>query len=133
MEEAEIVEPVDMDLSDTRRAVADELFALAEKGDWVDDITAEDIKVMLRNVLGMGGTQLSEENADMSEKLWGMLEHGRGGDRIRITWQNIVGYLLEKKIIKPKSAPEINIDFFGDKNGSGMPICQKWIRKGDLT
>lgn len=109
------VEDID---KDSRKAIVDELMDLAENGDWVEGITAEDIKTMLGNVLGMDGTQLSEENADMSEKLWGMLEHGRGGDRIRITWQNIVGYLLEKKIIKPKSAPEINIDFFGDKNGS---------------
>ena len=104
--------------SDTHKEIADRLFKLAENGEWEDGITAEDIKGMLAAALGVGEVPLTEKEKELSEKLWAMLEGGRGGDRIRITWQNIVGYLLKKKLLKPKSAPEINIDFFGDKNGS---------------
>ena len=53
----------------------------------------------------------------MSAMLWDMLEQGRG-DRVRVTWQNFVGYLLDKKLLRVKSAPELNKDFFGDKTGS---------------
>ncbi|MCR4931694.1 MAG: hypothetical protein K5918_04570 [Bacteroidales bacterium] len=106
------------ELSDSRQAIIDELFALAENGDWVDGITAEDIKGMLTAVLGRGETPLSEEETEMSEELWYMLEHGRGGDRVRVTWQNIIGYLWSKKLIDAKSAPELNKEFFGDKVGS---------------
>lgn len=72
---------------DGRTAIADELFALAEKGDWADGVTADDVKGMLAAVLGMGETPLSNEASEMSEELWGMLEHGRG-DRVRVVCEN---------------------------------------------
>lgn len=103
---------------DSRQAIVDELSALVEKGDWVDGITTDDIKGMLTAVLGRGETPLSDEEAEMSEVLWGMLEHGRGGNRVRVTWQNLVGYFWDKKLLNAKSAPELNKDFFGDKIGS---------------
>lgn len=105
-------------INDSRRQIVDELFSLAENGPWVSGITAEDIKKMIKDVLGMGESQLSEEETEMSEELWYMLEHGRGGDRVRVTWQNIIGYLWSKKLIDAKSAPELNKEFFGDKVGS---------------
>ena len=105
------------DFPDSRQAIVDELSALVEKGDWVEGITAESIKGMLEMVLGMGETPLSDEEKEMSEELWGMLEHGRG-DRVRVTWQNLVGYFRDKKLLNAKSAPELNKDFFGDKEGS---------------
>ena len=118
VEEAEIVEPGNKELADTRQSIKDELFALAEKGDWVEGITAESIKGMLEMVLGMGETPLNDEEKEMSEELWGMLEHGRGGNRVRVTWQNLVGYFWDKKLLNAKSAPELNKAFFGDKEGS---------------
>ena len=105
-------------LSDSRKAILNELFALAEKGDWAKGITADDIKGMLSMVLEMKDTPLSEEEKGMSEVLWGMIEHGRGGNRIRVRWQNLMGYFWDKKLLAAKSAPELNMVFFGDKEGS---------------
>lgn len=110
--------PQDNAASDTRKEIADRLFELAECGEWENWVTADNIKGMLTTVLGIGETPLSEREKKMSERLWKMLEGGRGDDRVRITWQNIVGYLLEKKLLKAKSAPKINKDFFGDTDGS---------------
>lgn len=109
--------PQDNTSKEAREEIADELFALAEKGDWVEGITDDDIKGMLAAVLGMGEEQLTDKQAAMSAILWDMLEQGRG-DRVRVTWQNLVGYLLDKKLLRVKSAPELNKDFFGDKKGS---------------
>lgn len=110
--------PQDNTSKDSRQAIIDELFALAEKGYWVTGITAEDINGMLTVVLGRDETPLNEEEKEMSEKLWYMLEHGRGGNRIRVIWQNLVGYFWNKKLLNAKSAPELNKSFFGDKEGS---------------
>ena len=110
--------PQDTNIKHAREEIAIELFDLAENGPWVNGITAEDIKKMLKNVLGFGETALSDKQQKMSTKLWNKLEHGRGGDRVRITWQNIVGYLWYKKLLEAKSAPELNMEFFRDKKGS---------------
>lgn len=118
VEDAVVEENDGRKLPDSRQSIIDELFALAEKGYWVTGITAEDINGMLTVVLGKGETPLNEEEKEMSEKLWYMLEHGRGGNRIRVTWQNLVGYFWNKKLLNAKSAPELNKAFFGDKEGS---------------
>lgn len=106
-------------INDTREAIADELLALAENGDWVEDITAEDITLMLRNVLGMGEVSLTAKQAKLSNGLWSLLEKGRKGKlgRVRIIWENIVGFLDEKRLLVPKGASALDKDFFGDDKG----------------
>lgn len=101
-------------LSDSRKAIADGLFALIEKGDWVDGITADDIKGMLTAVLGMGETPLSDEEEEMSEALWDMFEHGRG-DRVKIVCANLVGYFSNKKLFVNNNPPILSAQFFGNK------------------
>lgn len=102
----------------SRKEIVEELFSLVDNGPWVNGITPDDIKTMLTNVLGMGETPLSDKNAVRSEELWKKLEQGRGGDRVRIAWQNIAGYLWSKKLLEAASAPKLNLEFFGDKEGS---------------
>ncbi len=110
--------PYDNNTEGSRKRIVKELFSLVENSPWVDDITPDDIKKMLSTVLGIGETPLSGKNAVMSEELWKMLEFGRGGDRVRIVWQNIAGYLWSKKLLVAASAPKLNMEFFGDKTGS---------------
>lgn len=104
-------------LSTSRQSILDQLLDLADKGDWVNGITPSDVKAMLKTVLGQGENPLTGKEAELSEKLWNLLESGRG-ERLRVTWQNMIGYYADRHLLKQKSAPTLNTDFFGDKDGS---------------
>ena len=107
---------VNIALNSTRQSILNQLQDYADKGDWVNGIASEDVKQMLRTVLGQGETSLSVKEAELSEVLWHLLENGRG-DRVKIMWQNMVGYLDDKKLFRLKGSPALNKDFFGDDNG----------------
>ena len=100
-----------------RQAILDQLLALVDKGDWKHDEIADRVKQMLRMVLGLGETPLIGKEEELSEKLWNLLESGRS-KRLRVTWQNMIGYYDDRHLLKQKSAPALNVDFFGDKDGS---------------
>ena len=99
-----------------RQEILDRLLALVDKGDWKHDRTADGVKKMMQTVLGQGETPLTGKEAEMSEALWHLLENQRG-DRVKIVWQNIVGYLDEKKLFPIKGSPALNKDFFGNDDG----------------
>lgn len=103
-------------LSDSRIAMLNQLLDFVDKGDWKKDDTANEVKIMLRTVLGQGEAQLTGKDAEMSEALWHLLENGRG-DRVKIVWQNMVGYLDDKRLFIQKGSPALNRDFFGNEDG----------------
>ena len=103
-------------LTPERQTLLDQLLVLTDKGDWVSYVTSENVKTMLKTVLGQGETSLSVKENEQSETLWHLLENGRG-DRVKIVWQNLVGYLDDKKLFRLKGSPALNKDFFGDDNG----------------
>ena len=105
----------DIILSVNRQAILDQLSDLTDKGDWVNGITSENVKAMLKAVLGVD-ENLSAKDAEQSETLWRLLENGRG-DRVKIVWQNMVGYLDDRKLFRLKGSPALNKDFFGDDKG----------------
>jgi len=107
---------VNLALTPTRQSILDQLQDYADKGDWVNGIDAEHVKQMLQTVLGQGETSLSAKEAELSEVLWHLLESGRG-DRVKIVWQNMVGYLDDRKLFRLKGSPALNKDFFGDDKG----------------
>ena len=107
---------VNVALTPMRQSILDQLQNYADKGDWVNGITSENVKTMLKIVLGQGETPLSVKETEHSEILWRLLESGRG-DRVKIVWQNIVGYLDDKKLFRQKGSPALNKDFFGDDKG----------------
>lgn len=102
-------------LSVNRQAIFCQLSDLTDKGDWVNGITSENVKAMLKAVLDVG-ENLSAKEAELSKVLWRLLENGRG-DRVKVVWQNIVGYLDDKKLFRQKGSPALNKDFFGDDKG----------------
>lgn len=103
-------------ISAPRQEILDQLLALVDKGDWKHDGMADGVKNMMLTVLGQGKTPLIGKEAEMSEALWHLLENQRG-DRVKIVWQNIVGYLDEKKLFPTKGSPALNRDFFGSDDG----------------
>ena len=106
----------DNTLSANRQAILDQLLDLTDKGDWVNGITSKKLKTMLKIVLGLGDTLLTGKEVGLSETLWHLLESGRG-DRVKIVWQNMVGYLDDRKLFRQKGSPALNKDFFGDDKG----------------
>ena len=122
VEEAEVVEEEhphgnESSLSDSRQAILDQLLGLAGKGDWIKDTIGEKVKEMLKTVLGQGETSLRGNEVELSVTFWKLLESGRS-ERLRVTWQNMVGYFDDNHLLKQKTAPALNMDFFGDKIGS---------------
>lgn len=92
-------------LNTSRQEILDQLLALADKGGWMNGVTADAIKTMIRQVL------------QKSETLWQLLEKGRG-DRVRIVWQNLIGYFVDRKLLPSTiGAPALNKMFFGDDKG----------------
>ena len=107
---------VNIALTPVRQSILAQLRDYADKGDWVAGIASGDVKRMLQTVLGQGEVSLPASEAEMSETLWHLLENGRG-DRVKIVWQNLVGYLDDRKLLRLKGSPALNKDFFGDDNG----------------
>lgn len=103
-------------ISASRQDIIDQVLALVEKGNWKHDGMADEVKRMMLMVLGQGEMPLTGKEAEMSEALWHLLENQRG-DRVKIVWQNIVGYLDEKKLFPIKGSPALNRDFFGSDDG----------------
>ena len=106
---------VNIALTPVRQSILEQLQDYADKGDWVNGITSENVKAMLKAVLGVD-ENLSVQEAELSEMLWHLLESGRG-DRVKIVWQNMVGYLDDRKLFRLKGSPALNKDFFGDDKG----------------
>lgn len=103
--------------SESRQAIIYQLLDLADKGEWAKGMTADDIKAMLKAVLSQGEMPLTDNESGLSETLWQLLENGRG-DRVKIVWQNMVGYFADRHLL-PSSmgAPALNKMFFGDETG----------------
>jgi hypothetical protein len=122
--------------SESRKRILQELCDLADKGDWARGVTSDDVKAMLYSVLGFGEKPLEGSEADLSEQLWQLLENGRG-DRVKIVWQNMVGYLDDRKTLKLKGGPALNKDFFGteesysniDKGRPSRENCSSGFRE----
>lgn len=106
----------DTTLSASKQSILDLLLDFADKGDWIGGISTADVKAMLKIVLGQGDTPLSGKEVEQSAKLWQLLENGRG-DRVKIVWQNLVGYLDDKKLFRQKGSPALNKDFFDSEEG----------------
>ena len=103
-------------LSSSRQIIINKLLMLVDKGDWSINNAFDDVKKMLKEVLGQGETLLNAKDTELSEKLWHLLENGRG-DRVKTVWQNLVGYFDDKKLFKQKGSPALNRDFFGTEEG----------------
>lgn len=102
-------------LSDYRQSILDRLLDLADKGDWLT--SADDVKAMLKTLLSQSETSLKGDEVGISEKLWKLLENGRG-DRVKIVWQNLIGYFADRKLLpSTMGAPALNKMFFGDEAG----------------
>lgn len=94
-------------LTPSRQGIINELMNLIDKGEWMNGATVESMKQAIRNML----------EDEQAETMWRLLEGGRG-DRLRVTWQNMIGYFVEQRLLPTTNgAPALNNIFFGDTNG----------------
>ena len=100
-------------LPDSRRGILEALAELVGYGEWVAPASDERIMEMLQNALGVGIYELTGEDAEMSETLWSMFE---ATGKLRVAWQNLIGYFAEKRFFNPTlGSPALNEMFFGNK------------------
>ena len=100
-------------LPDSRRGILEALAELVGYGEWVAPASDERIMELLQNALGVGIYELTGEDAEMSETLWSMLE---ATGKLRVAWQNLIGYFAEKRFFNPTlGSPALNEMFFGNK------------------
>lgn len=106
-------------LTDTQQQLLTQLETLIAKGDWREPASVESIVRMMRMVLNVDGAVLTAEEAALSERLWSLFETRRGGDALRVTWQNLIGYFDEQHFFHPhiQGSPSLNKLFFGTTDG----------------
>ena len=69
-------------------------------------------------ILGVGERGLTVTEMELSDTLWSLLEHRRGGDALRITFQNLIGYWDEHRLFhKHQGSPSLCKLFFGSADG----------------
>ena len=89
-----------VELSPQRHSMLGRLLELAGRGDWHQPASAEFIGGLL-------------EGLARRDEFWHLLEQGRG-DRVRVTWQNLVGYFAERGFLPAGlGSPALNKMFFG--------------------
>lgn len=108
-------------LNKVEQQILDRLMELAEKGDWTQGATVESIQAGLKRALGVGDP-LPEELQAQSEQLWVLFKKRDNCDAeksLRVTWLNIAGWSVNKRILKGGTDNDICKRFFpncGDKD-----------------
>ena len=122
-EEAVVVDDGDQptqkrELTAERRSILKQIDLLIAKGDWKLPATEQNMKQSMRQVLGVGERGLTVTEMELSDTLWSLLEHRRGGDALRITFQNLIGYWDEHGLFhKHQGSPSLCKLFFGSADG----------------
>jgi hypothetical protein len=105
-------------LSDSKRAILNEIDKLIDRGDWVSPASDDCIKAYMRQVLGLGPQCLTTDEKVMSSTLWKLLENRKGGNAVRVTWQNLIGYFAERGLVNNHGgSPMLNKMFFYTDEG----------------
>ena len=106
------------------------LEALIGKGEW-QGLSHDDVKNGLWMALGCGTLGLNAEESRLSEKLWTLLRKRRGQNTegsVRITWLNMVGYFVNRKMLDGAS-PSLCRTFFPHLHGDEYKAIDKGRNK----
>lgn len=100
-------------MNQARRSKLDDIVQLLQKGNWKQPATAENITLFLNTVFGKETSLLDEEDYVLCEKMWALIEGGRG-DRKMIVSSNLAGFFSEENLLNgtPK---EISSELFGNE------------------
>ena len=100
-------------LSTLEQDILKKLETLVKKASW-EGITEEGAITALQRALGVGFMFAHKGMEEMSDSLWKLLKKRRGCDAeksLKVTWLNIVGYCVKKKLLSGGS-PALAKQFF---------------------
>lgn len=83
-------------LTEARQQLFQQIIDLISLGEWHLQGGVERVGQMMSRVLGADGMAMSQEERQMSEQLWTLFEHRRGGEALRVTFLNMIGYWDER-------------------------------------
>lgn len=100
-------------LNAARQSKLDEIIEILKNGNWKQPATVENIEMLLNVVFGKDVSLYDEDDADQCEKIWALIESGRG-ERKMIVSANLAGFFSEENLLigTPK---EISNDLFGNE------------------
>lgn len=116
-------------ISDSRKAIIDQILQYVEQGEWVAPATASSMSKMMKEVLGVVPGILNADDRLRSDTLWKLLESGRS-NRVKITFQNLIGYFSTRGWLKGGSA-NLNRMFFG--NEEGRSNIDKGVNENEMS
>ena len=106
-----------------------------DRAPWRSPASHEGVRRFLLTVLAAeGGTPLtSSEDLELSEKMWQLMEQGRG-DRTQIVAMNLAGYFVSRGLL-PNGSPALAKAMFGKNTDAkycninkGNPNCKSFSK-----
>ena len=101
----------------------DEIIGILQKGDWKLPATADNVKLLLNTVFGKDTSLLDEGDIDECEKMWALVEGGKGKDRKVIVSAKLAGFMgREENLMKNDGPKAISDELFGKHNSQVSAI-----------
>ena len=101
-------------VSTTRQSKQDQIIEMLKNGNWKQPATADKIEALMNACLGKDTSSLDNSDVDQCEKMWNLIEGGRG-ERKDIFVANLAGFFSEENLLAG-SPKEISNDLFGSTN-----------------
>ncbi len=113
----------DSTLREVRQSKLDEIIGILQNGNWKQPATAENVELLLNAVFGRDLSSLDEGDETQCEKMWALVENGKGKDRKVIVAAKLAGFLgREENLMKVDGPKAISDDLFGKANNQVSAI-----------
>ncbi len=107
-------------LNAARQSKLNEIIGILQKGEWKQPATADNIEQLLNALFGKDTSLLDESDAGECEKMWSLVEKGRG-NRMVIIPANLAGFFSEENLLIG-TTKEISDELFGKTNNQSNCI-----------
>ena len=101
-------------LTPARQSFLNDVITHFQSGDWKQPATFENVKKFLNTVFGKDSSLLDDSDKSLCEKMWAMIEGGRG-ERLTVITANLAGFFSEENILIG-TPTEISKAIFGNKS-----------------
>lgn len=101
-------------LTPSRQSFLDDVITHFQNGDWKQPATFENVKKFLNTIFGKDLSLLDDGDKTLCDKMWAMVERGRG-ERIMVVTANLAGLFSEENILRG-TPTEISKAVFGNES-----------------